>query len=138
MVQFIATFIVLAILGLVDTLYLVYQHYKKKPLICPVDHDCSVVTESKWNKIFFVRNDILGLLFYIGLLVAILITIFSPNLIPNLYLLITIATGLGLLGSIFLVYIQLYVIKDYCFYCMVSAIINLLLFVNSVGLLVRI
>jgi len=135
MAQFTATFIVLSVLGLVDTVYLVYQHYKKKPLVCPLDHDCSVVTESKWNKIFFVRNDIIGLLFYLTVLIAILIQIFSPDLIPNLLLLITIATAFGLLTSIFLVYIQLKVIKDYCFYCMISAVINLLLFVNSVRLL---
>ena len=135
MAQFTATFIVLSVLGLVDTVYLVYQHYKKKPLVCPLDHDCSVVTESKWNKIFFVRNDIIGLLFYLAVLIAILIQISSPDLIPNLLLLITIATAFGLLTSIFLVYIQLKVIKDYCFYCMISAVINLLLFVNSVRLL---
>jgi len=136
---FIATFIVLCFLGILDSGYLVWKHRKNShtPLVCPLDHDCSKVTESKWSTIFWVRNEILGLLFYVSMLVAGLIIFFKPEFslfsFP-LLLLIKIAAGIGLMFSLFLLLVQIYKIKDYCFYCMLSALITLLLFVNGLFL----
>ena len=130
---FITTFIALAVGGIVNAGYLVHKHYQKKPLVCPLNHDCSVVTESKWNKIFFIRNEVLGLMFFIFLFFSILVLIFNPNL-NILKTIILTATAFSLLFSIFLLLIQKYVIKDYCFYCIISAIITFLIFLNSVYL----
>lgn len=136
---FTASFITLAITGIADAGYLVWKHYhnSSKPLVCPLDHDCSKVTESRWSTIFWVRNEVLGLLFYVSMLVAGLIVFFMPvfSLFSfPLSLLIKISAGAGLLFSFFLIWVQLYKIKDYCFYCILSALITLLLFVNSLFL----
>ncbi len=133
---FTASFITLAITGIADAGYLVWKHYSHntEPLICPMDHDCSKVTESKWSTLFWVRNEVLGLLFYISMLVAGLVVFFLPGLVLvslPLILLIKLAAGASLLFSLFLIWVQLYKIKDYCFYCMLSALINLLLLVNG-------
>lgn len=133
---FTASFITLAITGIADAGYLVWKHYshKAEPLICPLDHDCSKVTESKWSTIFWARNEVLGLLFYVSMLLGGLVLFFMPALslfsLP-LTLLIKLAAGAGLLFSLFLLWVQIYKIKDYCFYCILSALINLLLLVNS-------
>ena len=132
---FITTFIVLSICGIINSSYLTYKHYQKKPLVCPLNHDCSRVTESKWSKIFFIRNEYLGLLFFIFLLASRLFLIFNPGLnILNKIILIT--ASFGLLFSIFLIFLQKYIIKNYCFYCLISAIITFLVFLNSVYLLI--
>ncbi|MEK6939731.1 MAG: vitamin K epoxide reductase family protein [Nanoarchaeota archaeon] len=133
---FTASFITLAIAGIADAGYLVWKHYhnSSKPLVCPLDHDCSKVTESKWSTIFWVRNEVLGLLFYVSMLIAGLASFFMPGLIlvsVPLILLIKLAAGAGLVFSLFLIWVQIYKIKDYCFYCMLSALITLLLLVNS-------
>ena len=136
---FTASFMTLAIAGIVTAGYLVWKHYHNgtNPLVCPLDHDCSKVTESKWSHIFGVRNEVLGLLFYISMLAAGITVFVSPNLslfsLP-LALLMKLAAGGGLLFSFFLIWVQIYKIKDYCFYCMVSALITLILFVNSLFL----
>lgn|SRR3989338_6775068 len=136
---FTASFITLAIAGIADAGYLVWKHYHNsaKPLVCPLDHDCSKVTESKWSTLFWVRNEVLGLLFYVSMLTAGLLMFFMPGLVLvsfPLTLLMKSAAGFGLLFSLFLIWVQLYKIKDYCFYCMASALITLLLFVNSLFL----
>mgnify|MGYP001597252082 FL=1 len=119
---------------MINSGYLVYKHHEKKPLICPLNHDCSIVTEGKWSKIFFIRNEILGLFFYIFLFISILILISNQNLLPTLRIIILLATSFGLLFSVYLILLQKYVIKDYCFYCLISAIITSLIFLNSVYL----
>lgn len=134
--QFVASFIALVIGGIIDTSYLLYQHYKKKPLICPMDHDCSVVTEGKWSRIFFVRNEILGLSFYLLLLTFIILSVILPNFSSKIYLFLFIFSIIGVVFSIFLVYLQIYKIRDYCFYCLISAFLTLLIFINSILLIV--
>ena len=133
---FTASFLTLALAGIADAGYLVWKHYHNttKPLVCPLDHDCSKVTESKWSTIFWVRNEVLGLLFYVSMLAAGLILFFIPRFVLvslPLTLLMELAAGFGLVFSLFLIWVQIYKIKDYCFYCMISALITLLLVVNS-------
>ncbi len=133
--QFVASFLVLSIGGLINAGYLVWKHYQKKPLVCPLDHDCSIVTESKWSRIFFVRNEVIGMLFFLGLIAGTLVSLFDATWAILVFTIFPFATGASLLFSLFLVFIQFKVIKDYCFYCLISAGITLLVFLNSLLLL---
>jgi uncharacterized membrane protein len=128
----ITSFITLAVAGVVDAGYLVWKHYKHNstPLVCPLDHDCSKVTESKWAQVLGIRNEVLGLLFYIAMLSAGFLLFFRSGS-ANILLSIKLATAVGALFSLFLIWVQFYKVKDYCFYCMISALINILLLVNS-------
>ena len=132
---FTTTFIALSALGIVNSGYLVHQHFKKKHLVCPLNHDCNIVTESKWSRIFFIRNEILGFLFYISMFFSMLALIFNQNLFSVLRIPLLISASFGLLFSIFLVLLQKFIIKDYCFYCLISAFLTLLIFLNSFYLL---
>lgn len=131
---FTATFIVLAFAGLINASYLTYKHYQKKPLVCPINHDCNAVVESKWGKMFGVRNEILGLLFYAAMLISGIVNALTPLAIPKLALYLLIGASVGLVFSIFLTLLQKFVIKDFCFYCLISAGVGLLLFLNSLAL----
>lgn len=128
----IISFIVISLAGLLNAGYLSYKHYRKEILICPFNHDCSIVTGSQWANILGVRNEILGLLFYIAAVLVIIVSLLLPNLASTIYLFLVLASGLALAYSIFLIVIQTSVIKNYCFYCLMSAFVNLLIFINSV------
>ena len=127
-IQFITTLIVLSLLGIVNTVYLIWKSKIKEPLVCPIGQDCNKVLDSKWNKIFFIKNDILGLLFYIGVIVGAILLLFDFDKIIKTILIF--ASGIAVLFSIFLVFIQAKVIKNYCFYCLISTFINVLIFLN--------
>ena len=129
-----ASFIVLSVAGIVDSGYLIWQHYHKKPLVCPLDHNCDVVTESRWSHIFGVRNEVLGLLFYLLLVGGILSSLFLPILQETIYFFLLLATMGGVLLSIFLTSIQIFIIKNYCFYCLISALLSFLLFLNTLAI----
>ncbi len=131
-VQFIATLIVLGVLGMVDTAYLIWKNSRKQPMVCPIGDDCNVVLESKWNKTFFIRNDILGLLFYIGIIIGAILLFFDSDGIVKTILII--GSGIAVLFSGFLVFVQAKILKNYCFYCLISSFITLLIFLNVVFL----
>jgi len=124
---FVASLIVLAILGIFDSGYLIKKRVKKQPLTCPINGGCEKVVESKWNAIFFIKNDFLGLFYYILILFLVLYLFFISE---KLLFITKIISGASLLFSLFLVFIQAKIIKEYCFYCLISALINLLIFVN--------
>lgn len=134
--QFVATFIVLAVGGVIDTANLMYRHAMKakRPVICPLKGDCNAVTEGEWSTTFGVRNDLLGLLYYLAALAGILVSLFMPGVRSTIYLLLIVMTGGGLVFSAYLVYLQAKVIRQYCFYCLLSALINLLMFINATAL----
>ncbi len=121
--------IIIAIVGIINTGYLIHKRRKKKPLVCPINQDCNVVLESKWSKILGIRNDILGLLFYALILIIAVILLFLPHLVLVFYLVLLLIICLGFLFSIFLVFIQAFIIKEFCFYCLISTFLTTLLFV---------
>ncbi len=130
--SYLSLYLVLALGGLINSSYLFWNHHKKKPLVCPLDHDCSVVTESRWSHLFGVRNELLGIIFFVGMLTLGLISLTTVLPSSTILLFILIGSSLGILFSLFLVLLQTFVIKNYCFYCLISAVISTLLFVMSI------
>jgi len=122
---------VLSVIGISISGYLIRSRTKKKPLVCPGLHDCSKVTESKYNTIFGIKNDILGLLFFVSALIGVLIAFFVPTYQQLIFLALVIASGASLLSVGALIYIQIYKIKDYCIYCLSASVTILLMFSNS-------
>lgn len=113
-------FLLLALAGLADTGYLIYRR-GERPMICPLGEDCSLVLGSRWANWLGIRNETLGFIFY---LIIFILALLGADFSLGLSLLIT----LGFLYSLFLTGIQIFVIKNFCSYCLLSALINLLLF----------
>ena len=102
----------LAIIGISETSYLIAKRHKKQEPVCVIGGSCSIVLGSKYNKTLGIHNDILGLLFYIGILGSFLT--YPPLLIPLVII--------GAISSIYFTYLQFFKIKSWCFWCMMSAI----------------
>ncbi|MFZ2189978.1 MAG: vitamin K epoxide reductase family protein [Candidatus Magasanikiibacteriota bacterium] len=115
----------ICILGAMDTIYLINKNKEGKHFVCPINGNCSAVLQSKWNKLLGVRNEIWGLLYYLGILS--LAILFGYHFILLEFLLL--ATGFGVLYSAFLTGVQIFKIKEYCVFCLSSAGFSVLLFI---------
>lgn len=111
----------LASIGISETVYLVRKRIASEKPICPIGGDCGVVLSSKYNKIFLVPNDLLGLLSYmaISLLAAFLVIGIAPAGLWNA--LIKILIAIATIASIFFTYLQWKIIRAWCFWCLMSA-----------------
>ncbi|MEK6872903.1 MAG: vitamin K epoxide reductase family protein [Nanoarchaeota archaeon] len=116
--------IIFAVLGIINTCYLILNRIKKKSLICPINGDCNKVVKSKYSHIFYVYNDNLGFIYYLLVLIT-AIFLFSSK---NTLFFMKIISGIALLVSIFLFFIQARVLKSHCFYCSLSNLLNLAIF----------
>ncbi len=119
--------IVLAFIGLIDSLYLSYARFASVDLPCSVTNGgCSVVAESPYAVLFGMPLAYLGVLFYLSILIISLLIIFKSK-IKHLSDALLIITVLGALSSAYFLYLQGFVIKAFCIYCIVSAIISFIL-----------
>jgi len=121
-----------AILGFLDAAYLTVEHFLNRVPPCSIVHGCEKVTTSSYSLIFGVLPmSLMGALYYLSVIVALILYL---DLRRALIIKWTARfTVVGFLFSLYLVYLQLFVIKAICQYCMLSALSSTGLFV--VGLL---
>jgi len=117
----------LAVIGIGVMAYLITKRIAHERPVCIVGEECHKVLESKYNKIFVIYNDVIGLFFYVGIaaLVSFLLIGFGPSKLWEIVLKISVAGAA--VFSLFLTYLQWRVIKAWCFWCVISAIISFLM-----------
>ncbi len=126
--------VVLAFLGLINASYIAYKRKKEQPLVCLIDGNCNAVIKSRWSRIFFIRNDTLGMIYFAIVLFLGTTLFFSISYATLISKALLIINGLAFLFSLFLLYVQKYKIRNYCFYCLISALITFLVFINTLVL----
>ena len=111
----------LSAIGISETMYLIRKRIASQKPICPVGDNCALVLESKYNKIFLIPNDILGLLFYImaSFIGAFLVIGVEPLIFWDFIFKFSVA--IGAIMSLFFTYLQWRVIRAWCFWCLMSA-----------------
>ncbi|MDP3881076.1 MAG: vitamin K epoxide reductase family protein [bacterium] len=128
-------FIVIATIGFIDASYLTIVHFLGQAPECSILEGCDVVTSSKYSTIGPIPVALLGALYYLTVAIASIFaldrrSVAATRLVSNL-------TWLGLLASIYFVYLQLFVLKSICIYCMGSALGSTVLFILGMILLKR-
>ena len=117
----------IAFTGFADAAYLTANHYFGVPLICTIVHGCDVVTTSPYSLLLGIPVALLGLLYY---LMVFLLFAFAIDMHKKICATCAMAvTPLGLFASLYFLYLQLFVIRALCFYCLISVATSSLLFI---------
>jgi len=108
----------------------------KKKLICSLRADCDKVVHSTHATTLGIPNELLGVAYYVILGSLYAGTIAVPELFVNAWVhyLIVLMTAIGVIFSLYLIALQLFVIHAWCTWCMLSAIATFTLFVALFGL----
>ena len=126
---------IISFVGLTNTFYLVQSHVTGESLNCGILNGCNIVAASPYSVILGVPLASWGVLFYFGVFV-ISATMLMVR-VRTLSHIFTFMTAVGFLASLYFVYLQVYVIKAVCMYCMFSAILSTLLLLIAL-LIIRI
>jgi len=117
---------ILAIVGLANATYLLYKKTRNEKLVCLIGHDCDSVTKSKYGYIFGIPNEVVGIGFYVLVLVLFLLSFLGVASIQGFpwgALLLTLAIPASL-ASLYLLGVQAFVLKKWCDYCIIATLIN--------------
>lgn len=117
--------IALSFFGIVLSLYLTINYFKGSDIsYCITGTDCDVVKKSAFSKIFGIPVSALGILGYGAIIISTLTSLSKKNRWNLLFVFST----LGLAFSAYLTYVELFIIKAVCSFCVASAIIITLIF----------
>ncbi len=118
--------LVLTALGIILSLYLTYIHFtESRAAFCAAGTDCDTVRQSGFSTIMGVPVAALGVAGYSVLLVVFLISMKKRTK----WLLLYILALAGFVFSAYLTYIELFVIKAVCMYCIFSAVLMTIIFI---------
>jgi uncharacterized membrane protein len=114
---------VLPALGTGITLYLTWVHFSGQLALCAGAGGCATVQASRYATIFGVPIAVLGLLLYLALLGLGLWRVAAGPVTPSGVRLAIFGLALaGALYSLYLVYLQLFVLGAICPWCAASAV----------------
>lgn len=126
----IAVFLAFGALGFIDSLYLVFKYYFDSPLECVILIGCDVVQKSQYAEIFNIPVALLGAIYYFAIIFLIVAFLFFQR--QNIIAFAAYFTIIGFLVSLWLLYLQFFVIKAICFYCLISATTSTALFIAGI------
>ena len=112
---------VLAVAGVADATYLTASHLSGETVTCLASTRCSEVLTSKYATIAGVPLALVGALGYFTVFAAATLAAFGTEKARRV---LTIMIGIMFAGTLWLLYLQAFVIKAYCDYCLLSAAIT--------------
>lgn len=127
-------FLVVSFLGFLDATYLTVQHYLGVIPPCAIQ-GCEIVLTSAQSKIVGIPVALLGALYYLTLLILSIAYLDSKK--ASIIRFASYCTTVGLAASAYFVYLQLFVLKEMCQYCMVSAGTSTILFLLGLYILAK-
>jgi uncharacterized membrane protein len=129
---------VLALLGVAVAFYLTLVHYDEELLVCGVTSGCKTVQSSKYSELAGIPVALYGLAMYLSLLALGILRWFRPRFASNATL---AAAGIALIGALYalyLTYVELFVIDAICQWCVISAILTILLCILECSAVLRV
>lgn len=119
--------LVLSLVGLADSWYLAESAVTDTPLVCGpgVLEGCNAVAQSPYSKLFGIPLGLYGVVFYGLILVLSVVALKTSSHSVSRGLLLV--SGVGALASVAFLYIQFFLIKALCMYCLLSAVISFVL-----------
>ena len=123
--------IFLTIIGLIDAVYLTYIKLAHKEAACAGIGDCDAVNSSPYAEIVGIPIALLGAGAYLLILLFLVIGRQKNVLRENSILFVLGLSFIGVLYSAYLTYLELFVLHAVCPFCVLSAIVLVLIFVST-------
>jgi uncharacterized membrane protein len=121
---------ILAIAGFFVAYHIRHHKVNNKVLVCPMNMDCHGVVHSDYATIWKLPVELLGMAYYAFTSIFSLISILVPHLLPQYFQNILSVTSIAaFIFSIYLISIQLFVLKKGCYWCFCSATFCILIFI---------
>jgi len=110
--------------GLADSIYLTIEHISGRSVKCTIVSGCSEVLSSPYATVGGIPLALIGAAAYFSVFSLATLAAFEYKLAGTL---LTLLTGLMFLTTLWLLYLQAFVIGHFCQFCLVSALVTTIL-----------
>ncbi len=114
---------VLSLLGLGVASFLFYEYHIAGTIVCPTGQGCDIVRLSPYSSFFGISIPLLGIIFYLTM--AVLSVMRTQALSAKIHTLQLLIAVFGVGFGVYLTYLEIFVIKAICFWCVLSFIISI-------------
>ena len=129
--------LILTILGLLVSIYMTIFKITNNAKMCIGSHGCSVVNSSRYAEVNGIPVAVLGVVGYAAILAVLLLERRPGFFRQNGTLLFFGLSLTGFLFTLYLIFVEVALIKAYCPFCITSQAAMTLIFIISVIRLVR-
>ncbi|OGN05459.1 MAG: hypothetical protein A2746_00115 [Candidatus Yanofskybacteria bacterium RIFCSPHIGHO2_01_FULL_44_22] len=127
--------IAVSVVGLADSSYLTAKHYLGSPINCSIFNGCEAVTASPYSVVLGVPVALWGVSYYFFFLLLAILYVDSKN---EKTLEFTARFSIvGIVASAWFLFLQIFIIKALCLYCLISAVSSTTLFILGLTVLKR-
>lgn len=127
----------LAILGLLVSIYMTIYKITSNESMCIGSQDCSVVNASRYSEIYGIPVAVLGVVGYAAILGVLGLERQSGFLKQNGSLVFFGLSLTGFLFTLYLIFLEVALIRAYCPFCIASQVTMIIIFILSVIRVVR-
>jgi uncharacterized membrane protein len=129
--------IILTIIGLLVSIYMTIYKITSNDNMCIGSGDCKTVNASRYAEVYGIPVAVLGVVGYSAIL-AVLLLERKPGIFQQNGSLLFFGLSLtGFLFSLYLIFVEVALIKAYCPFCITSQTVMTIIFIISVIRLVR-
>lgn len=119
---------ILSLIGLAVTVFLAYEYSQSGSIACPITGSgCDTVRKSEFSKLLGVDLPYLGIAFYLTTAFLTVWLTQSFNKIISLFRLL--ASFSAVIFGVYLTFLEAFVIKAYCIWCIISFVVSILIFI---------
>lgn len=129
--------IALTVIGLLVSIYMTIFKFTNNASMCVGSHDCITVNNSKYAEVNGIPVALIGVVGYAAILVILLLEQKIGFLQQNGTLVFFGLALTGFLFTLYLIYVEVALIKAYCPFCITSQSAMTLIFILSVIRVVR-
>ncbi|MBI2669548.1 MAG: vitamin K epoxide reductase family protein [Candidatus Yanofskybacteria bacterium] len=128
------SFVLVSFTGFLDSSFLSLEHYNRGILPCYIFSGCDEVTASRYATVAGVPISLAGATFYLSILIAAIFYLDTKN--AKALKILKFLPAVGFLASLWLLFLQFFIIKAICFYCILSLVSSTMLFILGLYLFV--
>jgi uncharacterized membrane protein len=130
--------VALAVLGVLVSIYMTIYKLTSNNAMCLGSGDCSTVNASKYSEVYGIPVAFVGVLGYAGILALLILETRAGRFFKNNSTLLIFGLAVtGFAFTLYLVYLEIFVIKALCPFCITSQITMTILFILTIIRLVR-
>src|SRR5882672_11206549 len=118
-----------ALIGLADAIYLTIEHITGQSVRCTITSGCSEVLGSPYAVVRGIPLALIGAVAYFVVFSLATLAAFHYKLAGKL---LTLIIGLMFLTTLWLLYVQAFVIHHFCQFCLLSALVTITLTVITI------
>ena len=115
---------IVSLIGLADAIYLTIEHLAGRSVQCTIVSGCSEVLSSPYATGFGIPLAAIGALAYFTVFSCAILAVYEYSIARTLLMIIV---GLMFLATLWLFFVQAFILHAFCAYCLLSAAVTLTL-----------